>query len=226
MAKLAFTNMDTAEAATQVAAAIREELPSATGVTATVVGDPEPRSYGKAVAKELRHVFASERETVFIVYADARTPRPLRVQCNFDAAGRGAAVTTILFVTRIGRLSPGAATVRPGRLRSSKVESDAILQDRLNAATQLRKMIGGFLRTQVISGSGVLSIDAFVSLIPDPDGAFVVASNTPGRGRLGLGRKLDLARFVSIAAGIETALAGAPGAGPAPDPNAPLPAPG
>jgi hypothetical protein len=215
---------DAGAAAAGVDAAIREEVPTAVDVTTRVEGQIEDRSWSRAAKAEMAGYFSNRFRTAFAVIADARTPRPVRISCGWVAVGRGAVVGTIQYETRLRRTVPGTATLRRGWLRSGVVDADPGLREVLTAAAPLRREIGRFLRPSLFIGNAALKIKPLLVVVPDDDGALVVALAMPLKTRYGFGRSiLDLVTFLDIADGLEAALAHLPGSVAIPTALSPLP---
>ena len=226
MGVLAAKRMDTIEAAADIASTILAEIPTATNISTTIEGEVTPRTFGQAYRADLKSVLQMRAEAVFSVIADARTPRSIRIRCEYLAVGRDAMVGSIFFLTRLRRVVPGAALYTPARIRGSSLEADPSLRDRLNAVLRLGKSIGSFFRPAVmLGGGGAVTYKPYLQLIPDKDGAIVAALTTP-KGRLGLfgSRSLDLVSFLDIVDGLDVAVTTMPGSAPAPVPTVELPA--
>jgi hypothetical protein len=203
---------DTAAAASGVVAAIREEIPTASDVTARVEGELEQRTLGQAMKTAMAETFADRFRTAFAVIADARTPRPVRIWCGFVAVSRGAVVGQVRYETRLHRTVPSQVTFRRDWIRSSGVQTEPALRSVLGAAGPLRREIGKFLRPKIMIGNAILNMKPALILVPDDDGAIVVASAVPRVRRSGFGQwVLDLATFLDIADGLDATLARAPG---------------
>ena len=225
MTRLTAKNMDTAEAAADIASMIQEELPSARNVRTTLEGEGTPRSFGEAYRAEIKSILSMRAESVFTVTADADTPRPIRIRCGYIAAGPHALVGSTLFLTRLRRVVPGSADYTPGRLGSSSLKADPGLRERLDAAPRLGKTIGAFLRDAVLIGTSKVTYEPHLWLVPDDAGAIVAALTVPKMGRFGgfSARSLDVASFLAIVDSLDAAVAMMPGTSPAAVPPAELP---
>lgn len=228
MADLVIKRLDRDEAAANVEAVIRREVPGATSLSTVVEGDPQPRSIAQGSLAEIYARLGERRGVAIRVTVDADTPRPMRVRCDFMPVGRGAAVATVMSMVRLRRVIPGEAHYRRVRFRTSALEADGRLREQLAGAPGLDGQVGKFLRGAVVLGSGTaVTIDPYVHLSPSPDGAFLVSYDTPGTKRLGLGgRFLNLDGFLAIAEAIETATVNLPDSWSAPFPAVALPAEG
>jgi len=225
MTRLVAGNMDTAEAAADIALMLEEELPNARNVRTTIEGEGTPRTFGQAYRAEIRSILAGRAESVFTVIADADTPRPVRIRCEYIAAGPHALVGSTLFLTRLRRVVPGSADYTPGRFGSSSLKADPGLHERLDAAPRLSKSIGGFLRDVVLIGTSKVTYGSHLQLVPDEAGTIVAALTVPKMGRFGgfSARSLDVASFLAISDVIDAAVAMMPGTSPAAVPPAELP---
>ena len=225
MADLVIKRLDRDEAAANVEAAVRREVPAATNLRVAVEGDPQPRSIVRGSLAEIEARLGQPRGIAIRVTVDADSPRPVRVRCDFMPVGRGAAVATVVSMVRLRRVIPGEAHYRRVRFRTSSLEANGKLRDLLAAAPGLDGRVGQYLRGAVVLGSGTaVTIDPYVHLWPSPDGAILVSYDTPGTKRLGLGgRFLDLAGFVAIAVEIEKATVNLADSWAAPFPAVPLP---
>jgi len=225
LADLVIKRLDRDEAAANVEAVVRREIPAATNLRVVVEGDPRPRSIVQGSLAEISASLGERRGVVIRVTLDADTPRPIRVRCDFLPVGRGAAVATVMSVVRLRRVIPGGAHYRRVRFRTSALVADGRLRELLAGAPDLDGKVGRFLRGAVVlGGSTALTIEPYVHLSPDPDGAFLVSYDTPGTKRLGLGgRFLNLDGFLAIAVAIEQATVNLPDSWSAPFPAVALP---
>ena len=220
---LVIKRVDPAAAAETIAASIRDTLPTA-GVTTTTFGTPEQPSVVGAIGHELRASFRTSQEVIFSVAATVGGPRPVRIHAGYVQVARSAGPVGILYETRLRVVTPGVASFRRGRFRSGDFTGDPLVAGALSGVKGLGSTIWRFLQPAVVFYQTTFTIEPLLDVVPDDDGAVLVAYSTPGRSTFGLGGyRLALREFLDIAAGIESALAAAPGIGPAPSPSAPLP---
>jgi hypothetical protein len=223
MANLMIKRADPAEAGQQLEAVIREALPTA-GVTIRTSGDPEQPSFAAAFGHELSGWFRNRERTIFVVGADVGGERPLRITAGYVPVGRGAGPVGILYETPLRVVVPGPASFRRGRFRSGDFTGEPPVATALSGVKDLGSTIWKMLQPVVIYNQTTFTIEPVVEVVPDDDGAVLVAYSAPARATFGLGGyRLDLKVYLDVAAAIERALAAAVGVTPAPAPNAPLP---
>jgi hypothetical protein len=226
VANLATKRVDSAAAAANLEAVIRAEIPSA-GIKTTVSGSPKQPSFRETFGHELSGYFRSTSPILFWVRAEWSTPRPLEVQVRYVQVGPSAGPLSVLYVTRLRLVVPGQAVLkRTGTWPLTKADfgGDPVVREPLAAAAGFGKAVHNFLQPKVVLGSAIYSIEPFIEVAPDEDGAILAAFNTPARERHGLGGfKLAIRSFLEIAEGIERTLGSVPGARQADRPNAPLP---
>ena len=225
MTRLTAKKMDTAEAAADIALMLQEELPNARNVRTTIEGEGTSRTFGQAYRAEIKSILAGRTEPVFTVVADADTPRPVRIRCEYIAIGPHALVGSTLFLTRLRRVVPGTADYTQGRLAWSSLKADPGLRERLEAAPGLGKTIGKFLREVVLIGASTVTYEPHLRLVPADGGTIVAAFTVPKMGRFGgfSPRSLDVASFLAIVDALDAAVAMMPGTSPAAVPPAELP---
>jgi hypothetical protein len=220
---LMVNRVDPDAAAEALRLAVQEAVPTA-GVTIRVLGTPEQPSLGGALGHELGASFRTSERMIFSVLGTVGGARPLRIGAGYVPVARGAGPVGILYEARLRVVVPGRASFRQGRFRSGDFEGDAAVAGALSKVDGLGSTIWRFLQPVVIYNQTTFTIDPLMDLIPDDDGAVVVAYAAPARATFGLGGyRLALKEFLDIAAGIETALGSVAEVTPAPSPNAPLP---
>jgi hypothetical protein len=221
MSDLAVNRVDPAEAAERVRADMQEALPSA-GVQVRTLGDPEQPSMRQALRQGYAALVKSQG-TLFAVVADCNAPRPVRVQVRYVSIGRGAGPTSIVYLARLRHVVPGAATFKSGRFRGGSFEGHPSVAAALSGTPRLGSAVSKFLQPTSVYGTVYFTIKPAAEVLPDDDGAILAVVSAPGRQRMGLGKRVDLAAFLDIAGGVEGALATVPGVTPAATLNAPLP---
>ncbi|HET7472516.1 MAG TPA: hypothetical protein VFJ71_05275 [Candidatus Limnocylindrales bacterium] len=222
-ANLMIKRVDPGAAAEALTASVRDVLPTA-GVSTQIFGTPEQPSLGAAIGHELGAYFRNSERTIFSVLATVGGARPLRIGAGYVPVGRGAGPVGVLYEARLSVLVPALTSFRRGRFRSGEFSGDPAVAGALAGVRGLGSTIWRFLQPVVIYNQTTFTIEPLLDLVPDDDGAVLVAYSAPARATFGLGGyRLGLQPFLDIAAGIETALAAAAGIRPAPSPNAPLP---
>jgi hypothetical protein len=215
---------DPAAAAAELAASIRETLPTA-GVTTRTLGMPQQRSLVGAIGHELSSFFRSSEAFIFSVTAASSTPRPIEIVGHYVPVGRGAGPSSILYLTRLRHVIPGGVAFQRGRFRSGEFQGDPVVSVALNAVDGLGAAVWRLLQPHVVYGSTVVTTEPLAALIPDDDGALFGVISAPARKTFGLGGyRLDLAAFLDLTNGIDTAIARAPGVQPVSVVDVPLPA--
>ena len=223
VSNLMIKRVDPAAAATALTESIQEELPTA-GVTTRTEGTPEQQSLAGAFGHEISAWFRDRERMIFNVRADIGGERPIRLHAGYVPVARGAGPVGILYETRLRVLAPAGVAFRRGRFRSGEFVGDPAVAAALSAVKDLGSTTWKFLQPIVIYNQSTYTIEPSLDVVPDDDGAVLVAYSAPARARFGLGGyRLDLRAYLDIAGTIERGLAGVTGVRPAPASNVPLP---
>jgi hypothetical protein len=225
MASLATNHVDPEEAAANLVAVIRDEIPTAS-VSTEASGATKQPSFREALGHELSGYFRSKEPVAFAIRADWSDPRPLQVEVRYVQVGRAAGPLSILYLTRLGTAVAGAAAVRrKGSWPFAKAgfEGDADVSGALSRADGLGKAILKLLDPAVMIGTTAFTIEPFLEVIPDDDGAILAVFSAPARERGGFGAyRLALRSVLEVATEIEKTLGRLPGARQPARPGAPL----
>ncbi len=223
MSSLSVERVDPAKAAELVRSNVLEMLPTAS-VEIRTFGDPQQPSYREAVGQNYRQVFRQQIPSIFAIVVDLVTPRPIQIRLPYVSVGLGAGPTAITYLARLGHVIPGEVTFKRGRLMGGRFEGEPAVASALSGVPSLAGAMRKLLRDKAAYGTLVFTIEPTGGVIPDEEGAIVLAVSAPARPTIGISQYLDLPAFLDIANGIDQALPSAAGVTRAPTSNAPLPA--
>lgn len=196
----------------RVEARLRKELGATSPLPFTTELQGEafrPSSFGAALRDSLTEA-AAGRPTVRPMYTlrfDLTQPRACEIRVVVENHGGTSLVGAVHYATRLAAHVAGSAAVEGEKVfGKSTFTGDAAACARLNSDKALIKQIHRFLRGSYQAGKITIERPRLLKILPDAQGALLVATSLPRLRWFGLAASFDAAAFPVIAAAAERAL--------------------
>ena len=209
MNNLAYGGQDPAKVAPQIAELLQTDLGADAPLPYEVETTGVDKTTAGTVAKDaLKTLFFGNKETLlFTVTFNIPSPRPAKLVVHLDRQGIGCHGGLLLYSTRLAKKVAGEASLEdPKMFGTSKFTGDAGACAKLNASKDLLKKAGALAVKEADVAGVKLSIPRLLKLVPDGDGAMLLAGTLGRAYALGFKMSLRSKEFFELAALVEAAV--------------------